>query len=65
MSKIIRTIAFTLVLAGLLAWGASTVAQVPSNTVNASVNGTVEVVTSTELNTIEHNNLDNVHYVGQ
>jgi hypothetical protein len=66
MSKIIRTIAFTLVLAGLLAWGASTVAQVPSNSVNASVgNGNVEIVTGTELTPMESNDLSRVHYVGQ
>lgn len=30
MSKIIRTIVFVLVLAGLLGWGMSTLAQAPS-----------------------------------
>jgi hypothetical protein len=66
MSKIIRTIAFTLVLAGLLAWGASTVAQVPSNTVNASVGiNNVEIVQSTELTPLESNDLSGIHHVGQ
>lgn len=66
MNKIIRTIAFTLVLAGLLAWGASTMAQVPSATQGLSIGqGNVEIVTSTELNTVDHSDLSRVHYVGQ
>ncbi|MCX6647128.1 MAG: hypothetical protein NTY09_12350 [bacterium] len=66
MSKIIKTIAFTLVLAGLLAWGASTVAQVPSNTVNASVgNSKVEIVTSTEVTSMLTDDLSRIRPAGQ
>jgi hypothetical protein len=63
MSKIIRTLAFILVLAGLLTWGVSTLAQAPTRSVTTSG---VQIVTGgEELQTAEHGSTSGVHYVGR
>lgn len=66
MNKIIRTIAFTLVLAGLLAWGAVTVAQVPgtSNLASSPAN-TIQIEQSIELNAIPASDRSGFRHVGQ
>lgn len=65
MNKILRTIAFTLVLAGLLAWGAVTVAQVPgtSNAVASPAN-TIQIEQSTELNAMPASDTSGFRRVG-
>jgi len=63
MSKIIRTLAFILVLAGLLTWGVSTLAQAPTRSITTAG---VQVMTGgEELQTTERDSLPNAHYVGR
>lgn len=49
MIKIIRTIGFILVLAGLLAWGAVTMAKAPSPLVDSSQSREITVLQGTQL----------------
>ncbi|MCK4719458.1 hypothetical protein KAU08_02295 [bacterium] len=67
MNKIIRTITFTLVLAGLLAWGAVTVAQVPgtSNVASSITANEIQIEQSIELNAIPASDRSGFRRVGQ
>lgn len=67
MNKIIRTIAFTLVLAGLLAWGAVTVAQVPgtSNAASSITANEIQIEQSIELKAMPASDRSGIRRVGQ